>query len=233
MQLTDFISGGKINRTNLKTFTKPFLIMVFIFILFVVLFRTGTTKITKQVAEYKNSKKTEETLSIKLSKLTEGADVALENTNKLVVALPQRNSVMIMISQIKRLAAEKNLIIGKLEISGLSVENELNSIQLQVQIDSPDIVSIMDYLKELPKISPVSSVFGIKISNLDGSHFIAKVELTVFWSDFPTTIPAVREPVFSLSESELKAMEIISNLREPEYQIMEPSTQSERTEPFN
>jgi hypothetical protein len=233
MQLSDFITGGRLNSTNLKTFVRPFFAAVVVLILFVTLLNVGISKIRLQLSELNSARQSEEALSTKLSKLKDGTQMALENTNKLVVALPQKNPVMVMISQIKRIAIEKNITVGKFEISGLRSENNLNSIELQAQLEAPDINSLMEYMKELPKMAPVSSVFGVKIVSSPENKFEGDLELTVYWSDFPSTIPAVREPVTSLSQSELNALEVISNLREPEYQILEPSTQGDRLEPFN
>lgn len=233
MQLSDFITGGKINSINFKVFVKPFLVMLFIFILFIFLLNSGVAKIKLQIANYDSSRKTEEMLATKLAILTEGSKIALENSNKLVIALPEKNSVMVMISQLKRLAPEKDITIGKLEISGLRTENNLNSIELQVDFNVNGLFSLVEFLKELPNMAPVSSVFAVKINDIEGGKFTGKMDILVYWSDFPATIPGVREPTVNLSESEMAALQLISKLREPEYQILESTGETDRAEPFN
>lgn len=233
MKISDFISGGKVNSPNIKTLTKPILGILIIFILLVLLFKFGFSKIRMLIGEYKTANEVETMLASKLSQLASDNQTSLENANKLVIALPEKNSAMVMISQMKRLAFEKNLTLGKLEISGLRNTESLNSVQLTAEVSALDLANLLDYFRNLLNLAPVSSVFEVKISSENGSKLGGSVELSVYWSDFPLTIPAVREPVTSLSDSELSVLQSISNLREPEYQVLEPLTQPDRVEPFN
>lgn len=233
MKISDFFSAGKVNNANLKSFAKPFVALILVVILGILFINIGISRVRTKMAEHKAALEVESQLASKLSGLEGSGIGSLENANKLVIALPDKNSVMIMISQVKRLALEKGITVGKLEISGMSGDPALSSIQLITEIQGQDLEVLMEFLNEIPHQAPVSSIYGVRLINRGEGLYGGNVELTVFWSGFPQTIPSVSDPAVSLTEPEEAILKAISELREPEFTDLKPNPLFDRPEPFN
>ncbi len=233
MDISNFFSGGKINKANVKTFLGPLISIIIVFLLGLLLIKSGVSKISAQVAFYNAAKNEEAALATKLSNLQGSSLGSLEAANQLVVALPEKNSVMITISQVKKLAAEKNTTIAKFEISGLGSVADMASIQLLTQINTPDLPSLVAYLQGVPELAPILAINSVKMVGQGGGTFSGLVEASVYWAAFPQTIPSVREPMAGLTPEEQGIVDAVSALRAPDFQIIDPTEQAERPEPFN
>lgn len=226
------LSDLKFNSANLKVSAKPIVTLVLIVIIGIVVLKLGISKVTASNQSLKDKKSEELMLGEKLDGLKKNPLGSLESANSLVVALPEKNPIMAMISQIKRFSIEEDISVGKLEVSNVSSDADMNSVQLAVGLSSNDLARLLNFVNKIPEFAPVSNIYEVKVGPVGTDSFQALLSMNVFWSKFPETIPSVSDPVKVLTEDETKILEAISRLIAPEYQTLDPISPVERPNPF-
>ena len=159
--------------------------------------------------------KSERVLERKLSLLEESSGEVLSLSDSAVIALPARNSALLAISQLKNRADEQGVLLDDLKV-GIEIEDKVKKISradIKFDIEGP-LVSLLNFLVEIKKDAPLSSLRRVALSqSATGARF--SISLSTFWSEFPTKLPAVNEPITGLSDKEREILELMAKLNRP------------------
>ena len=176
------------------------------------------------------------TLKQKIEILQQKNEESFTSDNKLTWALPEKSSSVYVISQIKKKAADNLIIISEITISEPRIQGELSQSTVTTKIEGK-LDSIFAFLESLYEVTPLIKVNNIQTEEEDmaGSDLVRmSVELTSYYSPYPINIPALSQPLNSLSAQEEEVVRDISNLELPVIpQKLDPQTPIERVDPFS
>lgn len=215
---------------NVRIILKPFIVIGVVVILAFYLVKEGYFRVSGQISEFKKTQNERNILFNKANTLKEIGNARLDPDNKTLIALPAENPVMLVMSQLKTWSSASLLTLNKLELSpGLG--SELNSIIVKANFSSGDLKSIYDFLYRIPRLSPLTTLKSVVVDTERGVYTLG-LELSVYWSSFPKTIPAVNEPIRVLTNEELEVIERVSQLSPPSFTSLQPNFSGTRENPF-
>lgn len=222
---------------NIKFLLSPLLtiaIIVFVLILFV---PQGISRIDKSMKEYKKNQKQEEILNEKLETLRVISADSLDPEDVSVIALPSKNPGIWAVSQIRRFTKEYDIKIVELSLSKAKNVDGIKSSGLIFEFDANDYQSFVSVLNDLIVMLPYTSLNTTSIKrsvNQQGQeNFTGGMEISLFWSDFPTNLPPLNEPVKELTNEETSLIGVISNYKQPLYTELQPAEPIDRPKPFD
>ena len=227
------ISKYKIFNPNIKLIMFPTLLLGVLVVLFVVLVQNGYHQIVTELDELEESQKTESLLFQKLSSLRGIDQSILDKADVTLIALPESNPSSFFLTHMKREGEEKGVVLIKFETRGFtSSSKEISEAQIKLQAEAVDIRSFVDYLQSLRKVLPIAT---IKKVELTGRSAVVDmdIEIAVYWSDLPTQLPPITEPIRSLDASEQEILSEIVAFKKPEFVVLDPADPSDRENPFN
>ena len=219
-------------KPNLKVISLPILSFVLLIFLINLVFTRGYKLVSLKVSDIKEGEKIERALSEKVMVLRKIEGVVLGQADTSVAALPDKNPSLLAISQLTRAANDNFLKVvekkGGAEISGTGEIKE-GRVTISVEGGFQDTLA---FLKNILTLAPLSVVSEVKIkSQID--HFTAQVSVSIFWSSFPTTLPALTSPIKTLTPEEEKFLGELAALIKPSLLGVPPSTFGGRPDPFN
>ncbi len=217
---------------NLKILLIPLLVIAVVAFLAIYLFKVGYAKVNKQISDYKENTVILANLKNKLSIIKESKDTVLPNTDMTLVALPAKNPVVLVFSQIKTISKEKEIDVREISFSIEKGEKDVNSVTTKISVSADTLDSLLSFLTEISKIAPVSVLKSANLRSFQG-EFSLGLELISYWSLLPTSIPAITQPIVDLTQGEKELLEKILILKTPSFVVLEPQLPSERTQPFN
>lgn len=227
------ISKYKIFNPNIKLILFPTLLLGVLVVLFVVLVQNGYRSIATELDELESSQKTESLLLQKLSSLREIDPSILDKADVTLIALPEGNPTNFFLTHTKRVGKDKDIKLLKMKtISMATSEEDISASEIRLEAEVGDIQSFVDFLQELRKVLPIASIDEIEISDEDG---VTNMDATfiVYWSDLPTQLPPITEPIRFLEDSEQIILSEIVAYTKPEFVILDPAALTDRENPFN
>lgn len=154
-----------------------------------------------------------------------------EDVQVTVVAVPSQDSTLAALSTIRLLASENGMKIDKIQV-GVSAEKvgEIGKSTLSFELGGPlaGVVSLLDKLQGAAPVTKLSKV-GLAAAGGDVS---AELDITAFWSELPTTLPAADSPLASLTASEREILAQLKSLRRTGAAGVIPQAPEGRTNPF-
>lgn len=222
-------TGDSLVNPNVKLLAVPVLSTSVFTILLIFAISTGYSKIITQNEDLEIAKKSEAILETKVQILRKIEDGILEYSDDSIVAMPDRNSSLWALVQVKRLAQKHNI-----DLSELSVSSQGGGVSLSLNL-SGESGAVIDYLKEVRRLAPVMTLGEVSIDSGNGiGVFIASTSVTTTWADLPTELPPLTQPITDLNEKEKNLLDQIARLEHPEFTSLSPSGQTEeRVDPFN
>ena len=231
MALTFEISGQKISKKDLKALGIPALAILIVLILFAFTYRGLSGKLSSEKAQLDKAKKVEDDLALKQQVLTQLQGEVLGLVGSTVLAVPEKNSALMMVSQIKSQASQRLLTISDVAIgSTLELTKGVQRIQLQFDVEG-DVAQIMDFLNSLTITAPLSVLEKVNLANT-GDTVRATVALSVYAAPLPSSLPSLTEPLKELSEDETNLLDTLGQLISPPFLEVTPQTPTTRTNPF-
>ena len=221
------------NKLDMKVLSIP--VVGLLVLLGVVAFML-TSAYPRIVEQNDKRKLDEETLAVLEDKeaILRGSEVNVETlTDESVLALPEKTSALTMLSQLKVLASDNNLVFVKNTISSETAFTEdIHAVNASISVEADQIEDLSNFLAEIDNLAPLSRVERVGVKE-ERNKIAATVELSVFWSPFPKQLPALDAPISSLSANEQKLLTEISTLKAPEFVVVAPSNPEARENPFN
>jgi Tfp pilus assembly protein PilO len=206
------------------------LFAIFLFITSFFLGKIGKirTEITTLQAESK-------TLEQRVMALNDAQQSSISSVaSEVLIALPSSNPSLLVVSQLRKIAAEKELVLDNLSVDPITAEGqEFPSISIEFRVKG-DSTKIMQMLTELSRISPITNVDNLRINTeRNSSEALANVALKSFWSSLPTELPPLSQPILSLSAAEISVIEKINSFTKPVINEVQPTGRKDfRPNPF-
>lgn len=207
------------------------LYLVIIFILAFIVVKEGVTRVRKQAADLKEARKIESTLSEKLNILKDSEANIKDNIDYLTLALPEKNPILILTSQINILLGEKGLLKEKITVGGLTyVETGLAPVELTVELSG----SYSQFLSFIDSLQGIAPVVNITASDFTGGKeaITAKITISSYSAFYPKELPKIDDPIARLTEDDLAIIENVKSLRPLTMGSYSASPPSTRANPF-
>jgi len=218
-------------KPNLRILITPLLLALIILFLGFFIVKNGMERITFKLEELENLESTVVTLQEKVDILREIEGIILSHADTTVVAIPEKNSTLVMLTHLTSVSEEKSVqIINKRTQSQQIGEEGLVSAKININTTS-DFNSILDYLMNLEDMAPLSTIDEVDLSK-NGEITSGNLALSVYWGDFPTRIPPITEPIKTLTAEEEDLIKLLAKLKRPDFIELAPSTPTIRENPF-
>jgi len=219
---------------NSKILAWPILLLIGLILLFVFVLQVGVRQVFVLKDKTEKSKEEEAVLGKKLDVLSTLEESALPLADLSLVALPETNPSLVIISQLKSLALEKGVNVVSIEQAApiVGVEGqEVTYLMVQFNING-EIIPILEYLKALKTSVPLITLGDVQIVSEIGLNR-AKVGLVGNFSALPATLPALTSPLNELTAEEKDILAKLSSYKLPVFSEVPPSGPYERADLFN
>ena len=227
------ITKYKIFNPNIKLVLFPTLLLAILVVLFVMLVQNGYRRIAAELDKLEAYQKTESLLLQKLSSLREIDPSILDKADVTLIALPEGDPTNFFLTHTKRVGKDKDLKILKMSMTRTaSSEEDISASEIKLEAEVGDIQSFIDFLQELRKVLPIATIDKVEISGREGGRNM-NVAFRVYWSDLPTQLPPITEPIRFLEDSEQVILSEIVAYTKPEFVILDPTAPTDRENPFN
>lgn len=224
----------RILNPNISLLLKPFFILSVTIVLLSYLIKTGYAKVTEQINKYQKAQQSRNDLNEKIKTLREVKEGVLGKGDRSVLALPDKNSTIWVITQLKANSQEVGATLDKIDLIGTTEKEGVMQVDLEVVVSGPNFESLLTFLSNIAKSAPITTISSVTFEKAQGKEEIsAKIELSSYWSSLPKVLPPIAEPVVGLTDKEKDILSRISDLKTPTFTVLEPSAPIERSEPFN
>jgi Tfp pilus assembly protein PilO len=222
----------EITFANLKVLAVPLILLAAVAALSFFGGRFVWSQLGRLRQEVKLAQKNEQVLQAKVNLLQSlQGSIAIQSSG-LVQALPEKNSSVTAISQIKLLASESGLLVSNLLVGGEIASDKAGlsraEVKFEVEGAKPTVVS---FLKQISQFAPITSLEDVRINDVSGVAR-ATVTLSAYWSGYPDKLPAIAEPLETLTAEEQDLISEVLGLREPIFVNLSPSVPLPRPNPF-
>lgn len=207
--------------------TMPFLIVV---ALFIIVGKIGIGKAKDIQVQTEVSKTTQNTLTQKIN-IIQSLSASLSGfSSSAAVALPDSNTSLAVISQLKNLANFNGLVVSDIKSSSaLNNPSGLSSVGVDVNvIGNKD--QVKTFLESIQTIAPISIVDKVKINENAGSTQ-ASVSVKSFWAVLPAALPTTNQTLTGLSTDEQKLLDSVNALTPPAFGVL-PAASGGKDNPF-
>lgn len=223
----------QVTSSGTMLFLLPIVGIVLAILLFIFVVPKGYSQITEKITSYKESRQKEELLTKKLVVLKTISLDALDKTPQTIIALPDKNPSLMIITQMKEAALTGNVIVTSIKsVAPSGFDENTQKIELVFGLEGTDYPALLSTLSEFSKRAPMTTIDVTSAHTIE-SKMLAEVHVLGYWSKLPENIPAVTEPLTSFSPEELTTLQRVSGLIAPQFDTLSPQQSEERENPFN
>lgn len=222
-----------IKLRNIASLAVPLGFVVVLIVFFIFGYKIMLGKINSMRSELSAAKKDEIILIEKKQLLSEIKDEVALFIDSSVVAVPEKNAALPMISQLKSAIDSRLLSLSNLDISSPSKAKRninLNKVKMEFEVDG-DLFQLIQLVKGLTDIAPISKIDKMEIAK-SGEVAQASVSLSVYFAPYPTELPPLTEPLKELSSDEIEVLNRLSQLQRPSFIEVSPTGPTGRRSPF-
>jgi len=162
-------------------------------------------------------------------------DIESDVAKVALISLPSQNPSLFVISQINTFLNEYSLSLTRLDLNLLTnpnPEETLFEVSISFNVEG-SYQNISDFITKLGDITPLVNLRQADISNSSESAE-AIIELSSFWSPFPTELPPLTTSLAGLTDEEKETLKSLSNFVSPTFdESLSPRRYDPRANPFN
>lgn len=231
----ELLSFGKFRLTNpnIRVLGGPLVAIIVLAFLFLFLIENGYTRIFSEVNKLKAATKEEKTLKEKVSLLMEVRKDVLESSDETVIALPYENPGLLMLGQLNKLATDYSLAMSEVSLANeTAFGDDARKMEITFEGETLDEKLLVNFLKDIEGLAPVSSVESVALKKGVSGNVTAQVKLLIYWSDLPTTLPSITEPVKELTRTEQDLLNKVTSLSLPQIKTIPATQPVPRENPF-
>lgn len=201
-----------------------------IIVLSIIVANVGIGKLSSVRSQISTHERNIATLNRKMEVLTSVRDIVSGNATAVAVALPDANPSLVVLNQLKILAAANSVTLTSIK-SGAEIQDSSGlsraDITFEVQGGKGNVVN---FIKGISTFAPISIVDQVKMNQTNAT---TRANLTVktYWSNLPTQIPAVTQAVSELTPAEIQTIGELQNLTAPQITTLAPQDGG-KTDPF-
>lgn len=223
---------GSIINPNIKLVAYPGFAIAILTILLFLTISTGFSRIQTQTETLRAAESDVSVLATKVEILREISAGILGHTDTSIMAMPEKNSGLWTLWQIKSLAQTHEVEISSIGFGSQAGQSGLGGVSITFDARG-NINSIINYLKDVETLAPVMILDVVGLSS-DGGEFIASTAVATHWASLPTKLPPLTQPITRLSQSEEDLLNRLGRLNRPEFTTLFPTEEpSGRDDPFN
>lgn len=217
---------------SLKVTLLPLLLLSSVTIVSLFGFRIGLTQIGELRRKLETSKKNENILSSKLDVLSQTQASVQSDTNSAVSYLPGENPALLVIYQLRSLASGRGLLVSNVTVGAEAKDSLTGFMSVGISFDiAGTLDSVLGFANYLKGVSPNLSIEKIDL-NFAGGAPQASINARSRWSAFPTKIPALIDPVSSLTSAEKDILSRVTGLLPPPFVSLTATSPKENLNPF-
>ncbi len=217
-------------KPNIKSLGIPFLYLIFSIMFLIVFFKIGLSQINNQrkiLADEQSSNKILQQKEFLLRNFQTGIE---EFVDASANAIPEKNPVLVMVSQLKNLSAIQGVTLTSFKVGTESQHEGISAVELSVGVEGTPS-TLFNFLQTLSQVSPISLIDKVKINTVAGAA-TGNISIKVFFAPFPQRLPALTEPIVEFSDQENKLLEELSSLSPPLFSNLNPQSPAAREDPF-
>lgn len=222
---------NKALENNLRVISVPAAALIGVILVFILAGNFVWGKINSLLDDYGQAQKEQATLKDKLSSLQNNQSQISDFAQSLIAALPDGNSSLALISQLKSVAQTNNLTVQNIEGGAEISESGLSHVDISFDVQGANL-PIFNLLDSSKTIAPLNKVTRFKLTT-SGSGSLANITVRSYWAGLPTKIPAVSDPLQKITPEEQTTLQGLSSLRQPQFVELTPSQGGNRTNPFS
>lgn len=202
-----------------------------VIVLFIIVGNYGFGRIGDLRSQISKAQSDKQLLTGKLNTLRTVNEIASTGSQAASSALPAKNSSLIVLTQVKSLAGQKQVVINNLK-SGSETKGStgVSSTAISFDLVGPR-EGVLSFLDQIERTAPIVLLTKIKMSE-NGGETRATITLNSFWAALPTQLPAITQSITELSSDENSLLENISNLVQPQFVEVPPAQGAGKTNPF-
>ena len=210
---------------NVRVIMIPLGSLLVLVILSIFAFKELYSRISLERLKLEKSRKDGKVLQQKQVFLQEVKEQVLSQSDSTLLALPESNSALIQISQLKSLADKNGVSLENLGVGGQdTTKGEVSTATISFDLLGK-FDDVLGFLVAIQSSAPPARLENVKMAQA-GDSTLVRPGLKIFWSKLPTTIPAINEPVVQLASNEEEILNILLQLSPPPFFVTRPTTSS-------
>ncbi len=148
-------------------------------------------------------------------------------SDKVLVAIPQDNSSLAVLSQIKKKAQENGVALGQVNVGkGVAVEGAGSYADITFEAVG-ELATMVVFMQSLSKTAPLGNVESVEIGGL-GAEIIYRIH----WAPLPTQLPSLTDPLAEFSDEEKILIAKLTALESAAALTLSPQPPALRKNPF-
>lgn len=201
-------------------------------ILFIIAGNIGFSQISNIRDQIDQATKDQNVLQQKVTLLNSVAANAGTQSNAASLALPDSNTTLAALSQLKNLATSNTTVISNIRASGEAKDSSgLSRVDISFDLEGT-LDQVTNFMKSVKTVAPVMNVGSVKISG-SGDTTKASLLTSTYWSALPTTLPSTNQVEQSLTPDEENTLATLQSLTPPTIIGITPQATGGRPNPFS
>jgi Tfp pilus assembly protein PilO len=217
---------------TLKIIIVPLLTFVGLLVCFVIAAQLIVSRISPLRDQITTSSEQETALRAKLATLSSIDSKILEQSDTAYVALPDQNPAAVVMSQVRKVAANNSLSITSVSASAINSTTDLSTAAVEIKARG-EVANLFAFVAALKNLAPLINIDRTKIVVIPEGKAELQISVNTYWAAFPQKLPALSQPIEGLSEDEVNLLSKLIELQKPDFARLTPSAPSEpRQDPF-
>lgn len=221
---------------NIKALFLPVSSIFIIVLLSYVVIQGGYSRLMGIYDNYDAIKKENTILKEKLESLRLVDRSVIDKSEIALLSMPEKNSATYVISNVRNYinSSDRQLIIEDISVVSDNPSQEkmgYASGLVSLSIKGNSFVDVIEVMKSLYDSIPISNLSAAKISESNG-EVSAKIEIFNYWSDLPTQLPPITEPIVNINQDELNTLRELASYRKPQFVNTSIILNDSRLNPF-
>ena len=202
---------------NLRVLVVPVVATFVLIILSFFVMREAINRITLTRLRLEKTRKDARVLQQKQLFLQEITDQAQVQSEAATLALPERNSALLTMAQLRNLA-EKNIVSLENMATGSQEKSEGEVTAVVISFDAIGrLERVLEFLSSIQGAAPLARLDNVKMTQQTQDSTIVTASLKAYWAPFPEQIPALTEPVQQLTAEEQEILTQLLALTPPPF----------------
>lgn len=171
-------------------------------------------------------------LNDKLNLLRSVSGEAQKEASVVTVALPESNPSLVVLTQLKVLAAKNSISLSGIK-SGGEVSDSSGLQRVDISFDAEGSQNqMLSFMKDVKVIAPLTLIDRVKM-NASGGVARAGISVKSFWSPLPKELPPLTTQITGLTSDERKLLTDVSGLALPPFSEVPVSENAGKSDPFS
>lgn len=198
---------------------------------FYALIKSGAGSVTRLYKELQTEHKEIKVIKENIATLKKVDIAVISKTDQVFFTMPDRSLVPLVVSNLKTESTDKFKIETVRSDSTTTQNASIEGLSLLYEGTVDEKEQIVEIVDSIQKYAPLTVVERMELKET-GVNYKINLRLSTFWSELPTELPQLKEPVTELTEEETKLMDAVSQFKKPSSSTLNPQGPVDRPNPF-